>query len=291
MEKLGMEEDEPIEHSMISKAIENAQRKVEGHNFDIRKHLLEYDDVMNKQREVIYSQRREVLQGENIKPIVEDMIVDLVEEVTGEFSVEKTPSEDWEWESFYERVEEIFNIKLAWNKTERTDLDYDALYKKLLAEVERKYQRQEEMNGIEQMRHLERMVLLQMVDTIWKEHLLNMDHLKEGIGLRGYGQKNPLDEYKKEGFNLFMTMIETVKQQTVGTLLRVQLMQKDELQRLEEERRQERERELEMAKRASGDGEESSRKPIKRSQEKVGRNAPCPCGSGKKYKKCCGKIS
>jgi preprotein translocase subunit SecA len=290
MDKLGMEEDEPIEHSMISKAIENAQRKVEGHNFDIRKHLLEYDDVMNKQREVIYSQRREVLQGENIKPIIEDMIADLVGEVTGEFAVEKTPSEDWEWESFYERVEEIFNIKLAWNKTERTDLDHDALFEKLMAEVEGKYQRQEEQNGIEQMRHLERMILLQMVDTLWKEHLLNMDHLKEGIGLRGYGQKNPLDEYKKEGFNLFMTMIETVKQQTVGTLLRVQLVQDGELQRLEEERRQERERELEMAKRASGD-EEASRKPIKRSQEKVGRNAPCPCGSGKKYKKCCGKLS
>ncbi|HHD64009.1 MAG TPA: preprotein translocase subunit SecA [Desulfobulbaceae bacterium] len=290
MDKLGMEEDEPIEHSMISKAIENAQRKVEGHNFDIRKHLLEYDDVMNKQREVIYSQRREVLQGENIKPIIEDMIVDLVEEVTGEFAVGKTPSEDWEWESFYERVEEIFNIKLAWNKTERTDLDHDTLFEKLKAEIEGKYQRQEEQNGVEQMRHLERMILLQMVDTLWKEHLLNMDHLKEGIGLRGYGQKNPLDEYKKEGFNLFMTMIETVKQQTVGTLLRVQLVQDDELQRLEEERRQERERELEMARRASGDGE-SSRKPIKRRQEKVGRNAPCPCGSGKKYKKCCGKLS
>ena len=292
MDKLGMEEDEPIEHSMISKAIENAQRKVEGHNFDIRKHLLEYDDVMNKQREVIYSQRREVLQGEDIKPIIEDMIDDLVEEVTGEFAVEKTPSEDWEWEAFYERVNEIFNIQLAWNKTERTDLDYDALFAKLKAEIEAKYQRQEEQNGVEQMRHLERMILLQMVDTIWKEHLLNMDHLKEGIGLRGYGQKNPLDEYKKEGFDLFMNMIESVKQQTVGTLLRVQLVQDGELQRLEEERRKERERELELARRASGDSSgEASRRPIKRSQEKVGRNAPCPCGSGKKYKKCCGKLS
>ncbi len=292
MDKLGMEEDEPIEHSMISKAIENAQRKVEGHHFDIRKHLLEYDDVMNKQREVIYSQRREVLQGDDIKPIIDDMIADLAQDVVAEIAVEKTPSEDWEWDTFNERVGEFFNLHPAWNKTERTDLDHDGLLEKLMAEIKTKYQRQEEQNGPEQMRQLERMILLQMVDTLWKEHLLNMDHLKEGIGLRGYGQKNPLDEYKKEGFNLFMTMIETVKQQTVGNLLRVQIMQEDELQRLEEERRQERERELEMAKRASGDkGSDAERKPVRRSEEKIGRNAPCPCGSGKKYKKCCGKLA
>ncbi len=291
MDKLGMEEDEPIEHSMISKAIENAQRKVEGHNFDIRKHLLEYDDVMNKQREVIYSQRREVLQGDNIKPIIEDMISDLVQGVVQGVADEKTPSEDWDWDWFFNRVSELFNIDLAWNKTERTDLDSKTLLEKLEAEVEAKYRRQEEQNGIEQMRHLERMVLLQMVDTLWKEHLLNMDHLKEGIGLRGYGQKNPLDEYKKEGFDLFMNMIESVKEQTVGTLMRIQLVREDELERLEEERRREKERELEMARRASGGGEdEAARKPVRRSGEKVGRNAPCPCGSGKKYKKCCGKI-
>ncbi|HHB75811.1 MAG TPA: preprotein translocase subunit SecA, partial [Desulfobulbus sp.] len=292
MDKLGMEEDEPIEHSMISKAIENAQRKVEGHNFDIRKHLLEYDDVMNKQREVIYSQRREVLQGENVKPIIEDMITDLVNEVVQGVVDDKTPSEDWDWDWFFNRVSELFNIDLAWNKTERTDLDRKTLLEKLESEVAAKYKRQEELNGIEQMRHLERMILLQMVDTLWKEHLLNMDHLKEGIGLRGYGQKNPLDEYKKEGFDLFMNMIESVKEQTVGTLLRIQLVRDDELERLEEQRRREKERELEMARRASGDSESAAaRKPIRRSQEKVGRNAPCPCGSGKKYKKCCGKIS
>ncbi len=276
---------------MISKAIENAQRKVEGHHFDIRKHLLEYDDVMNKQREVIYSQRREVLQGEDIKPIIDDMKADLIQNVIAETAVEKTPSEDWEWEAFNERVSELFNLQPAWNKTERTDLDHDSLLEKLTAEIEAKYQRQEEQNGPEQMRQLERMILLQMVDTLWKEHLLNMDHLKEGIGLRGYGQKNPLDEYKKEGFNLFMTMIETVKQQTVSTLFRVQIMQDDELEKLEEERRQERERELQMARRASGDKADAERKPVKRSEEKIGRNAPCPCGSGKKYKKCCGKLA
>jgi len=291
MDKLGMEEDEPIEHSMISKAIENAQRKVEGHHFDIRKHLLEYDDVMNKQREVIYSQRREVLKGENIKPIIDDMIEDLVEGAVLSVVNPKIPSEDWDWNSFFEQVMELFNIELTWTRSDRVDLDEDTLRDKLMEEVRAKYRRQEELNGEEQMRHLERMILLQMVDTLWKEHLLNMDHLKEGIGLRGYGQKNPLDEYKKEGFDLFMNMIETVKQQTVGTLLRVQLVQEDELERLEEERRREREKELEMARQQSAANGDASPKPVRRSQEKVGRNAPCPCGSGKKYKKCCGRVS
>ncbi len=291
MDKLGMEEDEPIEHSMISKAIENAQRKVEGHHFDIRKHLLEYDDVMNKQREVIYSQRREVLKGDNVKPIIDDMIEDLVEGVVLSVVNPKIPSEDWDWDAFFEQVMEIFNIELTWTKSDRVDLDEEKLRDMLMEEVQAKYRRQEELNGEEQMRHLERMILLQMVDTLWKEHLLNMDHLKEGIGLRGYGQKNPLDEYKKEGFDLFMNMIETVKQQTVGTLLRVQLVQEDELERLEEERRREKERELEMARQQAAADAESTPKPVKRAREKVGRNAPCPCGSGKKYKKCCGKVA
>ena len=291
MDKLGMEEDEPIEHSMISKAIENAQRKVEGHNFDIRKHLLEYDDVMNKQREVIYGQRREVLQSDNVTEIVEDMVSDLVERTVAGTVQDRTPSEDWEWQAFDEQVSEIFNIALNWNKSDRQDLDFDSLQDKLRAEVDHAYQAQTERNKPEQMLQLERMILLQMVDTHWKEHLLNMDHLKEGIGLRGYGQKNPLDEYKKEGFNLFLSMIETVKEQTASTLMRVQIVQDDEVARLEAEQRRQREKELEMAKAAGAGTEDQTPKTVRRQEEKVGRNAPCPCGSGKKYKKCCGKLS
>ncbi|MEA2116813.1 MAG: SEC-C metal-binding domain-containing protein, partial [Thermodesulfobacteriota bacterium] len=291
MDKLGMEEDEPIEHSMISKAIENAQRKVEGHNFDIRKHLLEYDDVMNKQREVIYGQRREVLQSDNVTEIVEDMVSDLVERTVGGTVLDRTPSEDWDWQAFDEQVSEIFNIALNWNKSDRQDLDFDSLQDKLRIEVDHAYQAQTERNKPEQMRQLERMILLQMVDTHWKEHLLNMDHLKEGIGLRGYGQKNPLDEYKKEGFNLFLSMIETVKEQTASTLMRVQIVQDDEVARLEAEQRRQREKELEMAKAAGAGTENQTPKTVRRQEEKVGRNAPCPCGSGKKYKKCCGKLS
>ena len=154
------------------------------------------------------------------------------------------------------------------------------------------YAQREEANGVDQMRHLERMVLLQMVDALWKEHLLQMDHLKEGIGLRGYGQKNPLQEYKREGYNLFMSMVEAVRLHTVANLMRIQVVQEDELARLEEERRQAREQQLEEAKRLSRAQEEekSANVPAQREGDKIGRNAPCPCGSGKKYKKCCGQY-
>jgi preprotein translocase subunit SecA len=185
----------------------------------------------------------------------------------------------------------LFDIGLSWNKTERTDLDRTTLQKKLEEIVADRYARREEANGAEQMRYIERMILLQMVDTLWKEHLLNMDHLKEGIGLRGYGQKNPLDEYKKEGFNMFRSMIETVKQQTVSALFRVQVMGKDEIERLEEERRREREEELKKVSKTSGGTTVApERQPIRRDEAKIGRNSPCPCGSGKKHKKCCGSI-
>ncbi len=289
MDKLGMEEDEPIEHSMVSKAIENAQRKVEGHNFDIRKHLLEYDDVMNKQREVIYSQRREVLEGDNVLPIIKDMLSDLIEEIAGEFAIAKKQADEWDWQGLEERVAQVFNLQLEWSPEERQELNSESFTEKLNETVQQGYARQEERNGEVQMRQLERMVLLQMVDNLWKEHLLHMDHLKEGIGLRGYGQKNPLNEYKREGYNLFLNMVEAVKQHTLANLMRIQIVHDDELERMEEERRQQRERELAEAKRSSGAAlAEVERKPVQRIEDKIGRNATCPCGSGKKYKKCCG---
>lgn len=288
MDKLGMEEDEPIEHNMITKAIENAQRKVEGHNFDIRKHLLEYDDVMNKQREVIYKQRRELLQGEDITDVVQDMIDDLVDSVVFEFSQDRLDSEDWSWEGFDERMVELFHLQPMWSKKDKTGLNPDSFRDKISAMVHDEYGAREEKNGQEAQRHLERVILLQMVDTHWKDHLLSMDHLKEGIGLRGYGQKNPLNEYKKEGFQLFANMIETVKAQTIGTLMRVEVVHEDDVDRLEEERRKRHEQEMQMSKDLAGDEDETP-KTIRREGKKIGRNAPCPCGSGKKYKKCCGK--
>jgi len=286
MDKLGMEEDEAIEHTMISRAIENAQRKVEGHNFDIRKHLLEYDDVMNKQREVIYRQRCEVLEGADVKEEIVGMIDDLVDDMVPEFVDPKVSSEDWDWNGLRERLLVTFSLPFDWDEAERRDLDEDGLREKLGAMVHGAYDRKEAEVGVETMRHLERVLLLQMVDNHWKEHLLNMDHLKEGIGLRGYGQKNPLDEYKKEGFEMFLAMVDRVKEQTVNTLFRIQLAREDDVEALEREQREQRRKQA-MQLRHGGEPEQA-RQPQVRDGEKVGRNAPCPCGSGRKYKRCCG---
>ena len=289
MEKLGMEEDEPIEHSMISRAIENAQRKVEGHNFDIRKHLLEYDDVMNKQREVIYRQRREVLEDDNVAGVIQDMIAELVEELVAEVAQDRVDSENWDWKVFDDRLLEIFNIPSGWSEEERRDLKAETLLEKTLELVQQAYRAQEERNGEETQRQLEKLLLLQMVDNHWKDHLLSMDHLKEGIGLRGYGQKNPLNEYKREGFQLFTTVIHTVKVQTVANLMRVRVIDPEEVERLEEERRRRQEQEM-LLNRRPAEEEAGHHQPVRREGDKIGRNADCPCGSGKKYKKCCGRF-
>lgn len=289
MNKLGMEEGEPIEHSMISKAIENAQKKVEGHNFDIRKHLLEYDDVMNKQREVIYQQRREVLGSDDVSGVLKDMRNDLIDDMVDEFTQDKVSSEDWSWEGFEERMMEYFHIQPNWSEEDKKDLDEESFREKIEQLVNQAYAAQIANNGEEAQRHLERVVLLQMVDNHWKDHLLSMDHLKEGIGLRGYGQKNPLDEYKKEGFKLFHTMIETVKIQTISTLMRVRVVQEDDVEKFEEERRRKQERQVQLSKGAAGEENKNTSQTVKREGEKVGRNDPCPCGSGKKYKKCHGR--
>ena len=290
MDKLGMEEDEPIEHNMITRAIENAQRKVEGHHFDIRKHLLEYDDVMNKQREVIYQQRREVLEGDNLQQVLEDMTEDLIGTIVDEVAQEKIDAKEWDWDYCEQQVHNIFGRRPEWSDEQKSEFNGETLHQAIAEIAEQARLAQEEANGAENQRQIERIILLQIVDSHWKEHLLSMDHLKEGIGLRGYGQKNPLNEYKKEAFDLFMTMIEAVKLQTIKTLMHVRLVQEEEVERLEEERRQRQEQEMRLNKGAAGD-EGKPREPVKREGDKIGRNAPCPCGSGKKYKKCCGKLT
>ncbi len=285
MDKLGMEEDEPIEHTMISRAIENAQRKVEGNNFDIRKHLLEYDDVMNKQREVIYRQRREVLGSDDIHEVITDMFPEMADLVAGEFVDPRTPSEEWDWAGVSERMHALFGFSGEWSEEQKKDLDLASFAALILAVLNDRYANREQEVGDLNLRHLERVVLLQIVDHHWKEHLLNMDHLKEGIGLRGYGQKNPLDEYKKEGFNMFGDMIGRVKTQTVSTLFRLQLVREEEVAELEREQREQRQP-MQLSR---GADEDQEHKPFARESDKVGRNTDCPCGSGQKYKRCCGK--
>ena len=282
MEKLGMEEGEPIEHNLISKAIESAQGKVEGHNFDIRKQLLEYDDVMNQQREVIYKQRRESMTGKSLRPAVEDMIREKTEDIADFFSEERALPEEWDWKGLNKAVFKQFNFRLGDIDDDTIDgLTRDGLAQLIYETCISVYDEKEAAIGTEDFRGLERIVMLQTVDNLWKDHLLSMDHLKEGIGLRGYAQQDPLIVYKKEGFDLFQDMISRVKEETLGILFRIQISEPKRIDDL----RQPKEQKMFF----SGGDEPQKKKPVKRSQKKVGRNAPCPCGSGKKYKKCCGK--
>ena len=280
MERLGMEEGEPIEHGMISKAIENAQRKVEGHNFEIRKQLLKYDDVMNQQREVIYKQRREALTGKSLKPAIEEMIRDLSEKIADGFADERVLPEEWDWKDLRGAIYHQFGFRLNTDRDTLDGLTRDGLAESIFEAAMKMYGEKETAFGAEQFRNLEQMIVLQVVDNLWKEHLLAMDHLKEGIGLRGYAQQDPLVVYKKEGFEMFMDMIERIKGETVRFLFRVQIARPEEMAAKEKTKQNQL---------VFSHGGEAAKQPVRRSEKKVGRNQPCPCGSGKKYKKCCGK--
>jgi preprotein translocase subunit SecA len=282
MEKLGMEEGEPIEHNMISRAIENAQAKVEGHNFDIRKQLLEYDDVMNQQREVIYRQRREALNGKSLKPSIMDMIRDKAEEIADNFAAENEHPEEWDIKAIRTAVYKQFNFRLnSFDQATLDGLNRDGLAELIFEAASKVYDEREAVIGTDEFRQLERVVMLQTVDNLWKDHLLSMDHLKEGIGLRGYAQQNPLIVYKKEGYEMFQDMIDRIKEETLGILYRIQIAEPEKI----DDYRRPRQQQMVF----SGGGEPEKKKPQKRSAQKIGRNAPCPCGSGKKYKKCCGR--
>jgi len=280
MERLGMEEGEPIEHGMISKAIENAQRKVESHNFEIRKQLLKYDDVMNQQREVIYKQRREALTGKSLKPAIEDMIRGLSERIADGFADEKVLPEEWDWKGIRAATYLQFGLHLKMDRDTMDGLTRDGLAESTFESAMKTYEEKEATFGAEEFRQLEQTIVLQVVDNLWKEHLLAMDHLKEGIGLRGYAQQDPLVVYKKEGYEMFMDMIERIKEETVRFLFRVQIARPEKMVAREKNKQDQ----LVY----SHDGE-VARQPVRRSKKKVGRNQPCPCGSGKKYKKCCGR--
>jgi len=282
MERLGMEEGEPIEHSLISRAIENAQSKVEAHNFDIRKHLIEYDDVMNQQREVIYRQRREALNGKSLKPAIEDMIRDKADEIAEIYADEKTAPEEWNLKGIDEAVFNQYNFRMHFSDDLMDGLNADGLAEAIAASAFELYAKKETEIGEDNFRQLERYVMLNTVDTLWKDHLLSMDHLKEGIGLRGYAQQNPLIVYKKEGFEMFQDMISRIQEQTISILFRIQPAEPEKIEEIHKPREQ-------NLIFSGSDGEPQKKKPVRRTNEKTGRNDPCPCGSGKKFKKCCGK--
>jgi preprotein translocase subunit SecA len=289
MLKLGMEEGIPIEHGMVTRAIANAQKKVEAHNFEIRKQLLEYDDVMNKQREVIYQHRRAVLSGENLTDDLREMTDTLVESALNVYCPAEQYPEEWDVKGLVEMMQGQFGLDATQGRQDSgeslRDVGRDALLDDLKAQVRAAYDQKEKDLGAELMRFLEKNFMLQVIDHHWKDHLLGMDHLRDGIGLRGYGQKDPLIEYKREGYDLFAGMMERIKSDTIERLFLVQAVREGErsapppppvLSRPQ-------------PKLTLNRGDEPvAAQTVHRSDDKVGRNDPCPCGSGKKYKKCHG---
>ena len=284
MDFLKIEEGEAITHGMISKSIENAQKKVEAHNFEIRKHLIDYDDVMNKQREVIYTQRREILAGQDIRESFMEMLDDTIGDIINAYAFEKTAPQEWDWESLVEVVGRCFSLQLELSREMIARMNADSLRTLLTEQAHELISRKAAELGDELMDHLIRVVMLQAIDTHWKDHLLNIDHLKEGIGLRGYGQKDPKQEYKKEAFQLFMEMIIRIREETVEKVFWVQVEREEDVEQLEEVQV---EKSRKLFQNISSN-EEQGAEPAK-SSKLAGRNETCPCGSGKKYKKCCGK--
>ena len=273
MDKLGMEEDEPIEHALISRSIEQAQKKVEAHHFNTRKHVLEYDDVMNQQREVIYGQRRQILHGENLRENIFFMIGKLADRGLQLFADEKAHPEDWDLDALIEYAEDLFAAEGDLKKAELETMNREELREELIDAANENYDRRELLFGAENMRDLEKVVMLKVVDAKWMEHLDAMDMLRQGIGLRAYGQKDPLIEYKIEAFDMFGQMIENIQEDIVRYIYRVNIVTQVEDR---------------LAQATAVHGDEELPKEPTRNKDAVGRNDACPCGSGKKYKKCCG---
>ncbi|MGS2719665.1 preprotein translocase subunit SecA [Paraglaciecola aestuariivivens] len=291
MKRLGMERGEAIEHPWVTRAIENAQRKVEGRNFDMRKQLLEYDDVANDQRKVIYEQRNELLDEGDISETIEVIREDVVNGILDQYIPPQSLEEMWDIAGLEERFRAEFLIDMPVQKwlDEDDKLYEEKLRERVLAEVTAAYKAKEEIVGPEVLRQFEKAVMLQNLDSHWKEHLAAMDHLRQGIHLRGYAQKNPKQEYKRESFELFSEMLEALKVEVVTILSKVQVKAQEDVEAVEEQRRQA----DETPKNFEHESASEPEKPVvaQRQGPKVGRNDPCPCGSGKKYKQCHGKLT
>ncbi len=298
MQRLGMQENEAIEHPWVSKAIENAQRKVEGHNFDARKNLLEYDDVANDQRKEIYRKRNELMEAEDISEEIKDMRYEVVNLVINTYIPPQSLEEQWNISGLESTIDDEFGLKLdikGWLKADDS-LHEESLRERILQEIEQAYEQKEKESGSEVIRHIEKAVMLQVLDHQWREHIATMDQLRQGIHLRSYAQKNPKQEYKREGFQLFIELLDRMKREVVTVLSRVQVRSDEEVEALEEQRRRTADGDMEyqhdeasaMGGNAITDEEHT---PFVRDGRKIGRNEPCPCGSGKKYKQCHGRLN
>jgi preprotein translocase subunit SecA len=330
LQRLGMEEGVPIESKLISRRIEKAQEAVEAQHFEARKHLLEYDDVMNKQREAVYGLRRRLLEGVDQKDLIlEDYVAGILSDLLEQYAPEKAHPGQWDTKGLKDAIFTRFGVDILSEGVQPETLNRQELGDAVFEKLKQRYDAKENLIGPDAMRYHERMIMLSVLDQQWKDHLLNMDHLKEGIGLRGYGQKDPLVEYKRESFDMFEAMMQRFQEDTTRYLYLMQIIQRGDaggvglggpadqnqggpagvpvvpsggndwnghrpprnvstsMDDLEEAFQRRKRRELEQA-RMAGAGERQPVQQVIRGSAKVGRNDPCPCGSGKKYKKCCG---
>jgi len=279
MDRLGWEEDQPIDHPQISKAIENAQKRVETRHFEIRRQVLEYDDVMNKQREVIYAQRRAVLLNENISEQISSIMGEVLNRLVQRHADEKINREEWDLEAIRRQYAEDVGQPCPLSPEELAELGPQGMGPALYEQARRVYERRMANYGPELQRHIEKLVLLQITDQKWMAHLSNMDDLREGIGLRAYGQRDPLIEYRLEAYQMFEDMVHAIQEDCMSMLFKVRLVGAEKAQPKDR-----------LAEAQTNQGEEVQRTPRQVGQ-KVGRNDPCPCGSGLKYKKCHGRSS
>ncbi|MDH5378211.1 MAG: SEC-C metal-binding domain-containing protein, partial [Gammaproteobacteria bacterium] len=305
MQKLGMQEGEAIEHPWVSKAIENAQRKVEGRNFDLRKQLLEYDDVANEQRKVIYQERNDLMDVDDISETIVAIREDVISGVIDPYIPPGSLDEQWRIHALEEALEHQYGEKLtiqAWLDADE-ELYEEPLRARIIQHYVDAYKAKEEQVGSQEMRNFEKGVMLQVLDNLWKEHLAAMDYLRQGIHLRGYAQKNPKQEYKRESFELFERLLNRIKEEVVTILTRVQIAVHEDMERMEQQHQRQQQRDMQFshpqaddflgegpgpaAQQQAGDNQA----PYVRDGRKIGRNEPCPCGSGKKFKQCHGKIA
>ena len=300
LSRAGMQEGEAIESKLLSRQIEKAQRKVESHNFDIRKNLLEYDDVSNDQRKVVYHQRNELMSADDVRDSIKSIREEVVEMTVDQFIPAESHEEDWDPEGLMNALEKDFLLPLKipqWIKQD-SQLNTEMIRDRCIEKIESASQEKEEAVGADLMRMVEKEIMLKQLDLHWKEHLAAMDYLRQGIGLRGYAQKNPKQEYKQEAFLMFSEMLDQVKHDTISTLARIRIQSEQDIARMEEQRRAEQSKDINQLSKINSFNDEKEDNESKmsastfvRKDKKIGRNDPCPCGSGKKYKQCCGKIN
>ena len=299
LSRAGMQEGEAIESKLLSRQIEKAQRKVESHNFDIRKNLLEYDDVSNDQRKVVYHQRNELMEADDIQESIKSIREEVVEMTVDQFIPPESHEDNWDPEGLTNALEKDYLLPLKisqWIKQD-SQLNSDNIRDRCIEKVQSASEEKESIVGSDLMRMVEKEIMLKQLDIHWKEHLAAMDYLRQGIGLRGYAQKNPKQEYKQEAFMMFSEMLDQVKHDTINMLARIRIQNEQDIQRMEEQRRAEQSMDFNksennsLLKQSDNNAKKNNNSPYIRSGKKVGRNDPCPCGSGKKYKQCCGKLN